>query len=268
MGRKRNPSDLLLYAAVGIGTLLLGKILFGAPRGAQAALPPDSGVPETPNATQPPVEVSSGISLAPQAPLALSINWPSERVLVLGDSLFVGAEPPLKRAMQALGVAAFSGISVGGTNIMQWSDNRYAEGRAMEAALRDFRPTLVLVGLGTNDEMTRGYKDWRGRDWAPDKLAKNQVGPNFSVAKQRASDIARLARKLSGVKSVWVGPPASPERKWPMERALRDSLASTWSGRYFNTEAVAPPKAPDGIHFTGSGYQKWADSIMAYLSGR
>ena len=267
MGRKRNPSDLLLYAAVGIGTLLLGKILFGAPRGAQAALPPDSGVPETPNVTQPPVEVSSGISLAPQAPLALSINWPSERVLVLGDSLGVGAEPPLKRAMQALGVAAFSGISVGGKNSRQWSDNTFAEGRSLEAALRDFRPTLVLISLGTNDETKRRYKG-PAKWWTPENLAKNRVGPRFSVAKEIQPSIERLARKLSGVKSVWLGPPASPPSQWPMERAFRDLLASTWSGRYFNTEAVTLPKEPDGIHFTGAGYRGWADAIMAYLSGR
>jgi lysophospholipase L1-like esterase len=254
MSRRRNPSDLLLYALVGAGVFMLSRMLF-APASASAA----------------PLNTGSNTGALPSQPAAdpnLRINWPTERVLVIGDSLGVGVQPLLQRAMQARGVGAFSGISVGGKNIKQWSDNTFAEGRALEAALADFRPTLVLISLGTNDEASRGYKDWRGRDWDADDLAANRVGPNFSVANQRASAIARLARKLSGVKSVYLGPPASDPRIWPMDRALRDLLASTWQGRYFNTEAVAPAKGGDGIHFSGSGNRAWADAIMAYLDAR
>jgi lysophospholipase L1-like esterase len=242
--RRRNADNTwVTYALVGAGVFLLARSLFAAPLSTDG---------------------SSQVAL----PSSLSIDWPNERVLVIGDSLGVGVQPLLKTAMQARGVADFSGISVGGTNILQWSDNNYKEGRDMETALANFRPTLVLISLGTNDEASRGYKDWRGRDWNSADLAANRVGPNADIAAQRSRAIARLARKLSGAKSVWLGPPASPARIWPMDRGFRDLLASTWDGRYFNTEAVAPAKAGDGIHFTGSGNRVWADAIMAYLDQR
>lgn len=193
------------------------------------------------------------------------IVWSQERVLVIGDSLAVGLNSPLEQALRSSGVAAYRNIAVGGTNILQWSDNNYQQGRDLETALASFSPTLVLISLGTNDEASRGYKDWRGRDWNAADLAARRVGPNADIAAQRRSAIARIARKLSGVKSVWLGPPASPANIWPMDRGFRDLLAATWSGRYFNTEAIAPSKAGDGIHFTGNGYRTWSNAIIAWL---
>jgi lysophospholipase L1-like esterase len=247
MMRRKNPEDWSIYLLIGAGIFLAAKMVMG-PSSAEAAL---TDAPQPP--TQPPVQ---------------PLDWPNERVLVIGDSLAVGVQPLLKSAMTQKGVGGFSGIAVGGTNILQWSDNNYAEGKAMEAALANFRPTLVLISLGTNDEASRGYKDWRGRDWNSADLAAKRVGPNASIAAQRAKAIARLARKLSVTKSVWIGPPASPERIWPMDRAFRELIASTWQGRYFDTEAVAPAKAGDGIHFTGGGNRVWADAIMLYLDQR
>jgi len=239
--RRKNPDNWLTYLLIGAGVFLAVQV---------AASPSSAAVSST-------AATTSG----PTPP----IDWPNERVLVIGDSLAVGVTPLLRTRMQALGVGGFSGIAVGGTNILQWSDNNYNEGKAMEAALAEFRPTLVLISLGTNDEASRGYKDWRGRDWDADDLAANRVGPNLSVAKQRTKAIARLARKLSGTRSVWLGPPASPERIWPMDRPFRDLIASTWGRNFFSTEAVAPQKGGDGIHFTGGGNKVWADAIMAYL---
>ena len=242
--RRRNADNTwVTYTLVGAGVFLLARSLFAAP------LPTDGSSQEA-------------------LPSSISIDWPNERVLVIGDSLGVGVQPLLKTAMQARGVQDFSGISVGGTNILQWSDNDYKQGADMETAIANFRPTLVLISLGTNDEASRGYKDWRGRAWNADDLAARRVGPNADIAAQRSRAIERLARKLSGAKSVWLGPPASPANIWPMDRGFRDLLASTWQGRYFNTEAVAPAKAGDGIHFTGSGNRVWADAIMLYLDQR
>jgi lysophospholipase L1-like esterase len=258
MARRKNPTDdLLLYAGVAVGALLVGKLLFGAKTASAGELQAEESGSSS---EHPSLEVRdlSGLS---------GIDWPKERVLLIGDSLALplGLGNILKRRLGDRQVGAFKNVAVGGTNIMQWSDNRREQGRTLESELASFQPTLVLISLGTNDEMTRGYKDWAGNAWKPGLLESNQVGPNFSVAKQRRSDILRLARKLAGVKSVWLGPPTSPSNKWPMERDFRDLIAATWHGRFVNTEAISPQKAPDGIHCNNAGYTEWGDSIVEKL---
>jgi lysophospholipase L1-like esterase len=193
------------------------------------------------------------------------IDWPSARVLLIGDSLAtpIGLGDRLKRRVAERG-GTFKNIAVGGTNILQWSSTRHEEGRALASALADFRPTLVLVCLGTNDEATRKYHG-DPRWWTEENLAKNLVGPNFSVAKQRTPDVARLEGKLSGTHRIWIGPPAAHPDKWPMEPAFRELLAESSRPYYFDTEVIAPQKSSDKIHCSGSGYSIWADNIMQYL---
>jgi lysophospholipase L1-like esterase len=185
----------------------------------------------------------------------------------MGDSLGVGVGPLLEKEFRALGISAFKNISVGGKNIAQFSDNKHAEGRSFEKAMAEFKPTIVFISLGTNDEAIRRIKGGDPRWFTPASYAKNLVGPNFSVAKQRRKAIARLAGKLSGVKSIFIGPPASDPTLWPMDREFRNLLESTWRGSYFNTEAAAPQKCGDRIHLTGSGYKSWASDIARWVRG-
>lgn len=195
------------------------------------------------------------------------IDMRGQRVLLMGDSLGVGVGPLLEKELRAQGIADFKNISVGGKNIDQFSDNRHPEGRSLEAALAEYKPTVVFISLGTNDESIRRIKGGDPRYFTPENYAKNLVGPNFRVAKQRAKAIERLAGKLSGTKSIWIGPPASDPSLWPMDREFRDLLARTWGENYFNTEAVAPPKCGDKIHFSGTGYRLWASSIANWVKG-
>jgi len=186
------------------------------------------------------------------------ISWPQERVLVIGDSLAVGLATPLEQALRARGVGAFRSIAVGGTMINQWAwSGSHLQARQLDAALAEFQPTLVLISLGTNDEASRGAVDYKGDPAQP------PYGPGFSVANQRKDSIPKLASKLAGVRSVWLGPPVTS--RWEPDRAFRDLIAANWPGRYFNTESIALAKASDKLHMTGSGYRTWSDAIIAWL---
>ena len=188
------------------------------------------------------------------------VVWPQERVLVIGDSLAVGLTDPLETALRQRGVAAFKSIAVGGTMSNQWAwSGSHVHARSLDAALADFRPTLVLISLGTNDEAARGVVDHKGNPAVP------PYGPGFDVAHERKDTIPKLASKLAGVRSVWIGPPVTG--RWEPDRAFRNLIAANWPGRYFDSEKITLAKQPDDLHPTGRGYRVWSDAIVAWLEG-
>ena len=265
-------SDTTLMVAALVGAFALVKFVGSRPGSgadSKSQLPSSAEpAPVSVSAEQSSLPAPTGGSgssqrLIPHAP----INMNGQRVLLVGDSLGVGVGPLLEKELRAQGIADFKNISVGGKNIAQFSDNSKAEGKSLEKALAEYKPSIVFVSLGTNDESIRRIKGGDPRYFTAANLAKNLVGPNFSVAKQRRKAIARLAGKLSGVQTIWLGPPASDPSLWPMDREFRELLASTWSGNYFSTEAVAPQKCSDRIHLTGSGYKSWASAIANWVRG-
>ena len=72
------------------------------------------------------------------------VVWPQERVLLIGDSLAVGLEDPMEKALRARNVGAFKSIAVGGTMINQWAwSGSHPHARSLDAALADL---LQLLG--------------------------------------------------------------------------------------------------------------------------
>lgn len=262
-------SDTTLMVAALVGAFALVKFVGSRPgSGADSKSQLPSSAEPPVSAEQPSLPAPTGGSgdsqrLIPHAP----INMNGQRVLLVGDSLGVGVGPLLEKELRAQGIADFKNISVGGKNIAQFSDNSKAEGKSLEKALAEYKPSIVFVSLGTNDESIRRIKGGDPRYFTAANLAKNLVGPNFSVAKQRRKAIARLAGKLSGAQTIWLGPPASDPSLWPMDREFRDLLESTARGNYFSTEAVAPQKSGDKIHFTGAGNKTWAGAIANWVRG-
>ena len=263
MARKKNPEsyDYWIIGAAFVGALVLTMVARGSRLSAGGL---SSSSSHDPTANQSPI---NNEVVGPED--GQPIDWPSARVLLIGDSLAtpIGLGDRLKRSIEQRG-GTFRNVAIGGTNILEWSNskliNKHDAGRTLEAALADFRPTLVLISLGTNDEASRSYKG-DPRWFTEENLANGSVGPKLSVAKQRAPDVARLERKLSGIHRIWIGPPPAHPDQWPMERAFRDLLAESSRPYYFDTEVIAPQKASDKIHCSGSGYSIWADNIMQYL---
>jgi lysophospholipase L1-like esterase len=186
------------------------------------------------------------------------LDWSKERVLLFGDSLAVGLAPFIEKELSERGVSSFKSISVGGTMINQWAWSRsYTQARSLDRALAEFKPTMVIFSLGTNDEAFRGSVDHRGDPIKP------PYGPNFSVARLRRDSIIELSEKLAGVRTrVWLCPPVTP--RWPPDRAFREAMRS-WGGGFFDTQQLNLSRQSDRLHMTPKGNRTWTSAIMGYL---
>jgi lysophospholipase L1-like esterase len=177
------------------------------------------------------------------APQAASgpLNLRGAKVLLIGSSSAVGYGSRLKTLLEGFGIAEFKNIGKSGTFLSQWSDNDKEMGKKLEETLASYRPTVVFIFVGSNDECGRG-------------------------SGTKAPAIERLHRKLQGTRSIFIGLP--PHTKWSMIRSFRDLLASTWGEDYFNTEAVNPAKAADGYHLSSAGYQALSNALGPWLASK
>lgn len=171
---------------------------------------------------------------------------PGSRVLLIGDSFAIGLRGPLAQLAAPYGIP-FEGHGVVGTRIDQWADNRTVDvpGQGMvrldlDAYLASFRPTHVLIVLGTNDE---------------------RAAPEFP-----AMDIPKIATLLQKIRAaraepLWVGPPSLPYPRQGISSAAKASVV-----RYFPSEILSIPRARDGLH--PLDYGPWANAIWQWaLSG-
>ena len=186
-------------------------------------------------------------------PPASCLRWEQERVLLIGDSLAKGLHSPVQTKVTQLG-ASYLYLGEGGTNTYQWSNPKSKQGAHLAKALETFKPTLVLISLGTNDEAVR----------KPTMLAP--YGPRFSVAKQRRPHVMALQRVLSQTRSIWLGPPLPDRSYYPEDRDFRDLLRQLWGPDYFDTEVIGPQKSHDRVHVTRSGNEVWASQIVTWLT--
>jgi len=139
----------------------------------------------------------------------------------------------------------------------------------MRQIVREFRPDLVFVMLGSNDAQAQISRDG----------AAIPVGSADWVEgyRQRAAELLREATR-AGTHVVWVGIPIVKERqRWDFYRRVNDIYRDTANADPFGTfvdswepfEArdggytafvrnergdLVEVRAPDGVHFTPSGY--------------
>ena len=159
------------------------------------------------------------------------------RLLLVGDSLADGLGPPLQALAQESNVE-FSRLSRSGTRIDQWAGSQVLSQR-----IEEFRPTMVLVSLGTNDEYMSGT----------------------GVAQRQAPYLERLLARLRAghAEVVWIGPPRLPRATKGVVALIRKTLPSS---HYFASERLAIPRGPDNLHPTVRGYAGWAGAIWRWLS--
>jgi len=186
---------------------------------------------------------------APAPATTVPTVWP-ERVLFIGDSLSVGAAMIFSTKLRERGVKEFLTRGVIGSTIPQWAKGKHAP--TLDEALATFKPNLVLISLGTNDESGRRPR---------------YSGPTYDVAKATESSVAALKAKIkaAGASSVWLGPPAVSPDLWVMDPNFRKLLADTWKSLYFSSEKLPFKKVPDKIHLTAADNALWADSFIRWM---
>lgn len=189
-----------------------------------------------------------------------------DRILLMGDSLGVGLQTPMKGISDKSGLdTAFQSISVGGTATFQYAPStKFTNGcgtpnckERFKAALATFKPTIVLISLGTNDAY--GTID----------------GATIAAS---SAEIIKMAQD-AGAKVVWIGPPTMQavysydtkegthvSLKWRPEiiEAIRE--AAKKSGAAWFDSTGLDLKRFDGLHPNPAAAAGWAANIWQWLS--
>lgn len=161
---------------------------------------------------------------------------PQMKVFLVGDSLAVGLRRPLA-ALASDHLVQFQSAAKEGTRIDNWSNDS-----ALYAALDTFKPDLILVSLGTNDEYLAGD-------------ARLRQAPHLSK-------LLGQLRKRAPV--VWIGPPKLP--KSGTNGAIPLILENVSSSHYYPSQKLDIPRTPDKLHPTVGGYAGWAAEIWKWLT--
>lgn len=184
-------------------------------------------------------------------PLWRPVNWSRDRILLIGDSLAVGLKPKFESLRDTVPGFAFGTVAKQGAKISAFNSNDGETGGGLAQALVDFKPTVVLISLGTNDEVAR----------------KNN--PNADVSAATQAEVDKLLAKFPDAHVIWIGPPMFAPNKWPMDDGFRQMLANKVGPiNYFDTAAYPIARAGDGIHMTGAGYADWATRIVEWINAQ
>lgn len=170
-----------------------------------------------------------------------------KKVLLIGSSSAQGIASKLSAQLFKLGIKEFRGIGESGSNISQWSDSSHKWGKKLESNLASFKPDVVIIFLGTNDE--RGLSEGPGR-----------------MTSAKASAIQQLKTKLAGYRSLYIGLP--PHTMWKEVPEFRAALASAWGADYLNIESLNPPKAQDGYHLNQKGYDQVVAAFKPWVQAK
>lgn len=161
---------------------------------------------------------------------------PGMRVFLLGDSLAVGLSRPLS-ALARDHKVGFESMAKEGTRIDQWANNA-----AVFEAIQRFKPDLILVSLGTNDEYMK-----------------------LDAGVRQAPYLIKLLEKLrSSAPVAWIGPLRLP--KATSNGAIPLILEHVPSHMYFPSQKLPVPRAGDGRHPTTAGYAGWAAKIWDWIT--
>lgn len=174
-----------------------------------------------------------------------------DRVLLVGDSLAVGLSVPLGALAREYGIA-FQAIAVVGTRIDQW-----ATSPDLRQALASFKPSIVLISLGTNDAYMMA---------PPDVYARQ---------KPYLEELLQMIETAQPRSIVWIAPPTLPKAavSLPRVRALIAEAHAIDLPKHLRPRVALYPsdrlllaRGPDQIHPLASGYASWAGALWQWLT--
>lgn len=214
---------LLTIAALPAGARVLGRELTKSELSQIWAEPP-SPPPRIVKAPPPPP-----LTLA-SAAAARSIDESPQRLLIVGDSMLDGLLPRLAD------YAADNGHSL---NAVIWYGSRtidWARSPRLREALRDYRPTYVILVIGSSELTTRDIE-------------------------KRAPAVQQILSTVGDRKLIWVGPP-----NWRTDTGLGALLErEVGHERYFRSLDLSFERKRDGIHPTVASSLKWMDAVASWV---
>ena len=162
-------------------------------------------------------------------------KWKSARILHFGDShVAAGLKASLARHFQSAG-AVFHQEGWIGSRSKSW----ISSGR-LKRLLSDFKPSIVVVTLGTNEMRNRRPK--RNRIW-----------------------VRAIIEKIGKAKCYWVGPPPLIVDRTGYTDMLKDA---THPCRFFDSRVLDMAPRSDGtFHLTASQGRRWGDRIWRWMNG-
>lgn len=180
---------------------------------------------------------------------------PGDRVMLIGDSLAVGLATPLGALAKDRGLA-FLALGTVGTRIDQW-----AQSQPLKDALASFKPTVVLVSLGTNDAYMQPPPDVGVRQAPYMETLLTMIETGWT----HTDDYGMGPRAI-----VWIAPPTLPSAAISLTpvRALIEQQSPLLNKRVsiFPSDRLSLARGPDGIHPVVSAYAAWAGAIWQWLT--
>lgn len=160
------------------------------------------------------------------------------RVFLLGDSLSVGLNPPLRALAKQLGVPyAYCGAQ--GRRIDEFTGSGQ-HAACVRKVLGDLKPTLTLIVLGTNDEAM-------GASYTPRQL-------------REAERLVELI-KQSGSDYLWI----SPAKVFTSTNGVIPGLKRLVGSRWWDSTRLGIPLVDSIGHSSPKGYSGWAGALWRDL---
>lgn len=103
--------------------------------------------------------------------------------------------------------------------------------------IQEYKPTYVLITLGSNELFARNIKE------------------------KRDSYVKHILEQIGNIPYVWIGPP-----NWKEDTGINDLIVeNVGDGRYFESKKLTFQRGKDHAHPVRSSAFKWMDSIADYL---
>ncbi|MBQ8656745.1 MAG: SGNH/GDSL hydrolase family protein [Prevotella sp.] len=156
-----------------------------------------------------------------------------QRFLFFGDSMLEGL-------MRRFGdYAAENGHEV---NVVLWyssSTERWATTRVLEQYMQKYRPTYVVICLGSNELFVRDLP-------------------------KREQYVADIVGRLDSVPFVWISPP-----NWRKDTGINDIIIKhVGQSRFFDSRRLTLERGSDHMHPTMRAGAQWMDSVAVWMSSK
>jgi hypothetical protein len=180
----------------------------------------------TPSAKPRFLSAASGAGQSAAPPLDAS----PQRILMIGDSMLDGLLPRL---------ADYAIENGHGVNAVIWYGSRtidWSRGTRLSDALRDYRPTYVMVVIGSSELTTRDIE-------------------------KRAPAVQQILKLIGDRKLVWIGPP-----NWRADTGIGALLERELGPkRYFRSLELTFERKKDKIHPTLGASRIWMDAVAGWI---